>query len=219
MHKPSLLTLALSFAVSSLASTRSNPVVACPRGNSSRCSTLATKEKLSAQEAQYITQTRPLTFDGLRSGEGYFSVDGRKMVYQTERDPANPFYQIYLMDLENGDMQRVSTGTGKTTCAWIHPDGDQILYASTEADAESANLQQAELDFRASVKSVAMHLITTSTSICMSFSLSTGKKQRLTTELGYDAEGSFSPDGKTILFSSNRSAYDHELSEREKTAV
>ncbi len=218
MHKSRLLAIALSFAcivtsfypfdLGSLLAQEATPVDA---------TTPVDREKLAAQEAQFITQTRPLTFDGLRSGEGYFSADARKMVFQTERDPANPFYQIYLMDLENGDMQRVSTGTGKTTCAWIHPDGDQILYASTEADPESANLQQAELAFRASGQKRRYAFDYDKHFDLYVVSQSTGQKQRLTTELGYDAEGSFSPDGKTILFASNRSAYDHELSEREQT--
>ena len=56
------------------------------------------------------------------------------MVFQSERDPSNPFYQIYVTDLETGDIERVSPGYGKTTCAWIHPDGEKILFASTQGD-------------------------------------------------------------------------------------
>lgn len=32
------------------------------------------------------------------------------MVFQSEREAENPFYQIYLMDLETGDVERVSPG-------------------------------------------------------------------------------------------------------------
>jgi Tol biopolymer transport system component len=39
---------------------------------------------------------------------------------------------------------------------------------------------------------------------------------RLTNARGYDAEASFSPDGQLIVFSSNRSAYDHELSKEDR---
>ena len=76
-----------------------------------------------AKEAELLTKTHQVTFEGLRAGEGYFSADGRLLVFQSEREPGNPFYQIYLMDLETGDTQRISPGYGKTTCAWIHPDG------------------------------------------------------------------------------------------------
>ena len=95
---------------------------------------------------------RQLTFDGKRSGEGYFSRDGRAMVFQSEREPGNPFYQIYWMDLATGATRRVSPGFGKTTCAWIHPAGDRVLFASTHADPASRSLQEQELAERASGK-------------------------------------------------------------------
>src|SRR5947209_18282533 len=72
-------------------------------------------------EAQFLSQIRQLTFEGRRSGEGYFSPDGRALVFQSEREPGNPFYQIYLLDLETGDSHRVSPGSGKTTCAFFRP--------------------------------------------------------------------------------------------------
>ena len=56
------------------------------------------------------------------------------MVFQSEREQGNPFYQIYLLDMETGDTRRISPGTGKTTCAWIHPGGDRILCPSTHDD-------------------------------------------------------------------------------------
>ena len=36
-------------------------------------------------EADFITAPRQLTFEGKRSGEGYFSADGTKMIFQSER--------------------------------------------------------------------------------------------------------------------------------------
>ena len=194
MRKSRLLAITLSFAcfvtgfylidLQQLRAQEATPIDA---------TAVAEKDKSAAQEAQFITQTRPLTFDGLRSGEGYFSADGRKMVFQTERDPANPFYQIYLMDLDNGDMQRVSTGTGKTTCAWIHPDGDHILYASTEADPESANLQKAELDFRATGQKRRYAFDYDKHYDLYVVSLSTGEKQRLTTEAATTPKPALAP--------------------------
>ena len=80
-------------------------------------------------ESELISDTHQITFEGRRAGEGYFSADGRRMVFQSERDPANPFYQIYVTDLETGDIEKVSPGYGKTTCAWIHPDRNRILFA------------------------------------------------------------------------------------------
>ena len=44
----------------------------------------------------------------------------------------------------------------------------------------------------------------------------TGKYKNLTNTLGYDAEGSWSPDGKLIAFTSNRRGYEGELTDEEK---
>lgn len=41
-------------------------------------------------------------FSGKSAGEGYFSQDGKFLIFQSERDPENPFYQIYMMNLETG---------------------------------------------------------------------------------------------------------------------
>ncbi|MFM7924680.1 MAG: TolB family protein, partial [Planctomycetaceae bacterium] len=65
------------------------------------------------QEERLVTRVRQLTFEGRRAGESYFSADGRQMIFQSEREPGNPFFQIYLLDLESGDTQRISPGTGK----------------------------------------------------------------------------------------------------------
>ena len=56
----------------------------------------------AAMEAKLISATRQLTFEGRRAGEGYFSADGNKLVFQSERVKDNPFYQIYLLDFETG---------------------------------------------------------------------------------------------------------------------
>ena len=107
-------------------------------------------EDEAGDEAMYLAKPRQLTFDGKRAGEGYFSRDGSLMTFQSERDRENPFYQIYLLDLETGDTNRVSPGYGKTTCSWIHPSERRVLFASTHGDPEAKAKQKAELDFRAS---------------------------------------------------------------------
>ena len=55
-------------------------------------------------ETDFLGGIRQLTFEGKRSGEGYFSADGSQMIFQSERETDNPFYQIYLMNLETGDQ-------------------------------------------------------------------------------------------------------------------
>ena len=139
------------------------------------------------------------------------------MVFQSEREAGNPFYQIYLMDRESGDVERVSPGHGKTTCAWIHPDGDRVLFASTQFDPESKAKQQAELDFRASGQQRRYAWDYDPEFELVEWNRKSGTYKKLTEALGYDAEASYSPDGKLIAFSSNRQAYSKPLSEREQT--
>ncbi len=167
-------------------------------------------------EAELLGNTRQLTFEGLRAGEGYFSADGSRMVFQSERDTANPFYQIHLMDLETGDVERLSPGAGKTTCAWIHPSGDRVLYASTHEDPAAQKKMQAELDFRASGKQRRYSWDYDEQFEIYSHDLQTGKRTNLTNTLGYDAEGAYSPDGSQIVFASNRRAYYGVMTPEEK---
>ncbi|HEY6226129.1 MAG TPA: M20/M25/M40 family metallo-hydrolase [Verrucomicrobiae bacterium] len=167
-------------------------------------------------EVHFLTNTRQLVFEGKRSGEGYFSADGKAMVFQSEREPGNPFYQIYVLDLESGDTTRVSPGYGKTTCAFLRPNSDEVLFASTHLDPQAKEKQKAELDFRASGKQRRY-----SWDYDDSMDIFVAKRdgsniRRLTDSKGYDAEGSYSSDGKLIAFCSLRDAFERELSAEEK---
>jgi Tol biopolymer transport system component len=184
--------------------------------NADRQTNAETEESWKNSEAAFLSKVRQLTFEGVRAGEGYFSHDGKQMVFQSEREPGNPFYQIYLMDRESGDTLRVSPGHGKTSCAWIHPDGQNILFASTQFDPLAFDKQKAELDFRASGKTKRYSWDYDETYDLVVFNRQSNSYSKLTQEQGYDAEGSYSPDGKLIAFSSNRRAYSNELTEREK---
>jgi Tol biopolymer transport system component len=168
------------------------------------------------QESDFLTKTRQLSFEGTRAGEGYFSPDGTKMVFQSEREPGNPFYQIYLMDMMTGDTRRISPGMGKTTCSFIRPGSADILFGSTHHDPRTAEYQQAELDFRASGKSRRYSWDYDPEMEVYVAEGNSGKLINLTQVRGYDAEASYSPDGKWIVFSSMRNAFNRELSAEEE---
>ncbi|MGI9471142.1 MAG: M28 family peptidase, partial [Rubripirellula sp.] len=174
----------------------------------------------AAEEPQHeqalLTNTRQMTFAGRRAGEGYFSADGTRMVFQSERDIANPFYQIFVTDLETGDIEMVSPGHGKTTCAWIHPEGDRILFASTQHDPKAEEKQEEELALRESGKQRRYAWDYDKEFELYAKDLENGSYRRLTHALGYDAEGSYSPDGTKIAFASNRNAFNRDLTERER---
>jgi Tol biopolymer transport system component len=167
-------------------------------------------------ERDFLSRIRRLTIEGRRAGEGYWSKDGRQLVFQSEREPGNPFYQIYLMDMDTGNTTRVSPGTGKTTCAFINPTTGDILFASTHHDLRSKQLQDDELKFRASGQERRYSWDYDPEMELYIRSGQTGSYRRLTNRRGYDAEASFSPDGQWIVFSSTRDAYDRELSAAER---
>lgn len=171
------------------------------------------------QERDFLSRVRRLTVDGKRAGEGYWSPDGTRLVFQSEREPGNPFYQIYVLDLASGDTKRISTGVGKTTCAFFRPGTDEIEFASTHADPKSKQYQDDELAFRASGKERRYSWDYDPEMDIYSYNEKTGTMKRLTTAKGYDAEGSYSPDGKWIVFSSMRSGYDHPLTDKEKKSL
>ena len=164
-------------------------------------------------QARFLSRARQLTFEGRRSGEGYFSPDGQALVFQSERQEDNPFYQIHLLDLTRGDSHRVSPGLGKTTCAFFRPGTDQVLFASTHLDPEARAKQEAELAFRATGKSRRYSWDYDPMMDIFASHRDGSGLTRLTDAPGYDAEAAYSPDGSKIVFCSLRPAYPtHRLS-------
>ena len=115
-----------------------------------------------------------------------------------------------------GETKRISPGIGKTTCAFFRPGTDEIEFASTHADPKSKQLQDDELAFRASGKERRYSWDYDERDGHLAYNEKTGAMKQLTTARGYDAEGSYSPDGQWIVFSSMRSAYDRPLDDKEK---
>ena len=168
------------------------------------------------QERDFLSRIRRLTVEGRRAGEGYWGPDGQHLVFQSEREPGNPFYQIYLMDMATGDVSRVSPGLGKTTCSFINPATGDVLFASTHHDPRSKQLQDEELKFRASGQERRYSWDYDPEMELYVRSARTGMYRRLTNTRGYDAEASYSPDGQWIVFSSTRQAYERQLSAAEQ---
>jgi TolB protein len=158
---------------------------------------------LSELESKHLANIRQVTQGLPRAGEGYFSPDGKLIVYQAY-PIGYPFYQIYVQSLEAGEPRLVSTGRGRTTCSYFSPDGKTILFASSHTDpaieeteykareeAAKGGRRRYQWDF-----DPHMDLYT--------IGIDGRDLKRLTDSPGYDAEGSYSSDGKQIVFTSSR---------------
>jgi TolB protein len=165
-------------------------------------------------ESDHLTNIKQLTKDFVRAGEGYFSPDGRTIIFQAEeKEGGNPFYQIFTMNLETGRLTRVSPGVGKTTCPFFSPDGKKVLFASSHLDPDAkkwqtAEYQQREEDAKAGKRRTYKWDFDPYMSIFEANPDGSGLKQ-LTKEKGYHAECSYSPDGKSIVFCSNGGGADN----------
>ena len=154
-------------------------------------------------EAKYLGNIRQVTFGLPRAGEGYFSPDGQWIVYQAY-PIGYPFYQIYKQKLDQKTPTRVSTGRGRTTCSYFTPDGKKILFASGHTDP---HISQTELKARRLAELGGRRKYQWDFDAYMDIytvNLDGSGMRRLTDTPGYDAEGSYSSDGKQIVFTSTR---------------
>ena len=154
-------------------------------------------------EARSLGHQRQVTSGLPRAGEGYFSPDGKWIVYQAY-PVGYPFYQIYVQKLDETTPRLLSTGRGRTTCSYFSPDGKKILFASSHTDP---GIEQTELEAREEAAKGGRRRYMWDFDPHMDLYVvnfdGTGLS-RLTESDGYDAEGSFSSDGKQIVFTSTR---------------
>jgi Tol biopolymer transport system component len=141
----------------------------------------------------HLTRLRQLTFGG-QNAEAYFAPDGRRLIFQrTESEQGCD--QQYLMGTDGAGLRRVSSGLGRTTCGYFYAGGARIFYSSTVHVSEAC---PPPADFsKGYVWPIPDFDIYTA-------DLEGGDLQRLTASPGYDAEGTLSPEGSTIVFTSTR---------------
>jgi Tol biopolymer transport system component len=160
-----------------------------------------------AQEAVHLKNIKQVTRDFERAGEGYFSPDGKRIIYQAEEAGSeNPFYQIFVQELATGSFRRISPGVGRTTCAYFRPDGKKVIFASSHEDPEAKKHQAEEFQKRAedAKKGIRRRYVWDFDPHMKIYeSDPDGENRRcLTPEAKvYTAEGSYSADGKQIVYS------------------
>lgn len=157
----------------------------------------------TAQE-RHLLNIRQLTFGG-DNAEAYFSPDGTKLAFQSNYSGwGHQCDQIHALTIASaGDSSYrpplISTGKGRTTCSYYMPNNRQILYGSThEAGEECPPLPPARAD-----RKYLWQVLPTYDIYVADESGKVVKK--LTDTPGYDAEGTVSPNGDKIVFTSDRS--------------
>jgi len=183
-------------------------------------------------ESRWFGNVRQLTSVQMglaRSGEAYFSPDGKRISFQAY-PVGKEDYQIYVMNLDGSDLKMVSTGVGACTCSFFHPSGQKLLFAANhddlrppegpaqhEARRARGGGEQSEQDQAGSdqppTRSASQAKARRGLNYVWKYypgmelyeyTFATGALRRLTYSDGYDAEGSYSPDGRLIVFSSFR---------------
>ena len=152
---------------------------------------------------KHFKNIRQLTFDG-DNAEAYWSFDGKYIIFQ-RRSPKDGINcdQIFMGKVpekatEPFIYKRISKG-GRTTCSYFLPDGKHIIYASTHLASDTC---PADPD-RSKYGNKYIWAVSDSYDIFLADTSGNILKQ-LTTTKGYDAEGTLSPDGKKMIFTSLR---------------
>lgn len=138
-----------------------------------------------------LSDIRQLTHGGANA-EAYFSADGKRLIFQSTRN-GRSCDQQFIMNIDGSDVHRVSTGTGKTTCGYFFAYDTKIFFASTHA-VDTACPPKPDPS-KGYVWGLDPYDIYTANA-------DGSDLQRLTHYGVYTAEGTLSPDGRTIVFTS-----------------
>ncbi len=162
------------------------------------------KSWLHYEDETHLANVRQLTFGG-DNAEAYFSFDDSKLTFQSNFDEWGLdcdqifYFDIDSADLSKGKPQLISTGLGRTTCAYFMPGDTTILFGSThmgngscphvpEKREDGAYVWPIYDDYDIFVSDLNGNIVDT-----------------LTNDPGYDAEATVSPNGDKIVFTSLRS--------------
>ncbi len=161
-------------------------------------------DQLRYEDEVHLKNVRQLTFGG-ENAEAYFSYDSKSLILQRKNEekgiPCDQIYQgkIPTKEGEKFETNLVSTGKGRTTCSYYYGDDKRVIFASTHDFSDDC---PPEPD-RAVLKKYVWPIYD---SYELYSSDPDGKNlKRLTNNEFYDAEATISPDGKKIVYTSNKS--------------
>ncbi len=133
-------------------------------------------------ESANLKNITQITADYVRAGESYFSPDMKHIIFQAEEREKNPFYQMFVMDL----------ATKKTTKTFEKEAKEEL--AMREEDKKLNRRRRYQWDFDPAIK-------------IYSANIDGSNLKCLTDAPEYNAEGSYSSDGKQIVFCSKRDGH------------
>jgi len=173
----------------------------------------------TTSENQSLGEALQLTRGFEKAGEAYFSHDMQWLIFQaTPRGQQH--YQMYIAAVKyaGGNIAglatpvRISPGNSRNTCGFFSTDGNSVIFASTANKEDPTEIasgyQRQGRDYRWSYPA-GMEIYRADAWQGALSGAEPGKivdlaKHPITDNQAYDAEGSFSPDGKWIVFTSNR---------------
>lgn len=160
----------------------------------SSCSTPKKENSYRIDGETHLKNIKMITEEG-ENAEAYLSFDESKLSFQATFGELK-CDQIFTMNIDGSDKRMISTGKGRTTCAYFLPGDDRVIYSSThladencppEPDRSKGYVWKLYDSFDIfSVKTDGTDLV------------------RLTDSDGYDAEATVSPNGDKIVFTSMR---------------
>ena len=161
-------------------------------------------DSLRYEGETHLRNIKQLTFGG-NNAEAYWNFDNTKLVFQSDWENINEqgCDQIFMMKadgskLASGEQYKlVSTGKGRTTCAYFLKDG-RIIYSSThEGDEECPD----PVMFKDGKYVWPIY----DTYDIYVVNQDGSNLEKLIGGEGYDAEPTVSPDGKYVIYTSTRS--------------
>lgn len=181
-------------------------IIACTGPSKKTADTESSEPKpdtLRYDEESHLSNVRQLTWGG-NNAEAYWSFAGDQLVFQSDFNQWGVSCdQIFVLDVDkvspNQKPAMLSTGMGRTTCAYFLPGDSTIVYGSTHLMDSLC-----PADPPRSIDGKYVWPIYESYDIFVS-DLSGTIKEQLTDTPGYDAEATVSPKGDKIVFTSMRS--------------
>lgn len=166
----------------------------------------------SALLTRHIQLTRREDF--IKAGEAYFSRDGRRIIFQAipvpkAGDGPDQFYSMYVADVAFDDetvkgltnIKRVSPPGSANTCGWFHPtDNNRVLFGSTIVLPSAKGKPGFQVGTSRYIWQFPEEMEVVTVDPKLQTRGAAADPKPLFSRPGYDAECSYSADGRLVLY-------------------